>query len=440
MEQDFAPILETKIPENIALAKTGKIDEAIENLLAVEKQTRQAEDSRSTSKLATAIVKICWESKKFDYLNEKIVLLAKRRGQLKMVIRDIVQEAMTYLDKIDDKNARIALIDTLRTITEGKIFVENERARLTRTLAKIKEDEGKISDAARVLQELQVETFGSMEKNEKIDFLLEQVRLTLTNKDYIRAQIISNKINRRVLTEPDFQELKLRFYTLMIQYYMHEKNYLEVCKCFQAMYDTPSVKADKARWIPELRRIVLFAILSPHNNEQNDLLHRVYEDKNLLEVPKYRDLLKRFITIELIRWERLNALYKEEFASHPDFFPSSGAGTGTGSGLWPELHKRVVEHNVRVISTYYTRVTMVRLSELLELKQEEAEKFVSDLVSKKSIFAKIDRPKGIVVFRKTQDPSETLNNWSENVTSLLDLLEKTTHLIHREIMVHNVKV
>lgn len=45
----------------------------------------QAEDSRSTSKLATTIVKLCYEAKKFDYLNEKLVLLAKRRGQLKMV-------------------------------------------------------------------------------------------------------------------------------------------------------------------------------------------------------------------------------------------------------------------------------------------------------------------------------------------------------------------
>lgn len=34
--------------------------------------------------------------------------------------------------------------------------MEIERARLTRTLAKIKEDAGKIADAANILQELQV--------------------------------------------------------------------------------------------------------------------------------------------------------------------------------------------------------------------------------------------------------------------------------------------
>ena len=37
-----------------------------------------------------------------------------------------------------------------------QIYVEIERARLTRTLAKIKEDAGKIAEAANILQELQV--------------------------------------------------------------------------------------------------------------------------------------------------------------------------------------------------------------------------------------------------------------------------------------------
>jgi len=369
-----------------------------------------------------------------DLLNEKLVLLAKRRGQLKAVIRDTVQEAMNYVDKINNPEAKIALIDTLRNITEGKIFVEIERARLTRTLAKIREAEGKIGEAAKILQEIQVETFGAMEKREKIDFLLEQVRLCLDNKDFIRGQIMSNKINRKVLLETEFQDLKLRFYEQMIRYHSHDNNYLEICRCYHSIYDTPNVKAVKDSWIPTLKLEVLFVLLAPHTNEQKDLLHRIGEDKNLEELPKYRDLLKRFTTTELIRWPKLKELYSGELAAHPALFPTSG------EGQWVDLHKRVVEHNIRVIAQYYTRITMQRLAQLLDLQQIEAEKFVSDLVVSKSIFAKIDRPKGVVVFVKAQDPNEALNQWSESVGSLLDLLEKTTHLIHREIMVHNIKV
>lgn len=47
---------------------------------------------------------------------------------------------------------------------------------------------------------LKVETFGSMEKKEKVEFILEQMRLCLAKKDYIRTSIISKKINTRYFT------------------------------------------------------------------------------------------------------------------------------------------------------------------------------------------------------------------------------------------------
>ena len=40
-----------------------------------------------------------------------------------------------------------------------------------------------------------METYGSMEKREKVEFILEQMRLCLAKKDHIRTQIISKKIS-----------------------------------------------------------------------------------------------------------------------------------------------------------------------------------------------------------------------------------------------------
>jgi len=57
----------------------------VETLLSLEKLTRTAADMHSTAKLLVAIVKICYEAKDFTALNENIVLLTKRRGQLKQV-------------------------------------------------------------------------------------------------------------------------------------------------------------------------------------------------------------------------------------------------------------------------------------------------------------------------------------------------------------------
>lgn len=41
------------------------------------------------------------------------------------------------------------------------------------------------------------------------------------------------------------QDLKLKFYQLMIEVARHEGSYLDICKYYRAMFDTPSVLEDK---------------------------------------------------------------------------------------------------------------------------------------------------------------------------------------------------
>jgi 26S proteasome regulatory subunit N5 len=50
-----------------------------------------------------------------------------------------------------------------------------------------------------------------MEKREKTDFILEQMRLCLLKRDYVRANIISKKINIRYFKETEVQVWPLRF-------------------------------------------------------------------------------------------------------------------------------------------------------------------------------------------------------------------------------------
>ena len=103
---------------------------------------------------------------------------------------------------------------------------------------------GEINSAATTLNELQVETYGSMDRKEKVNFILEQMRLTLADNDYERAQIICKKISTRYFSEKeeDVQKLKLKYYKLMIQLGMKEKKYLQVSQYFVQVYETPIVK------------------------------------------------------------------------------------------------------------------------------------------------------------------------------------------------------
>lgn len=431
MEVDYSSNCDEKIPECKKLAKSGKIHDALEQLLALEKQTRTGADTVSTGRVLVAIVQICKEASNWPLLNENIILLTKRRSQLKQAVAKMVQECCSYVDETPDKETKIKLIDTLRQVTEGKIYVEVERARLTHKLAKIREDENDINEAANIIQELQVETYGSMEKREKVELILEQMRLCLAKQDYIRTQIISKKINVKFFEDEGTQDLKLKYYRLMMELDQHEGSYLATCKHYRAVLNTPSIQENTTERQNAAKAVVIFLILAPHDNEQVDLTHRVLADKGLEEIPQYKQLLKLFTTPELIKWSGLCQLYESTLKTTPIF-----SGNDQAKKRWNDLKNRVVEHNIRVMAQYYTRIKITRMAELLDLSQEETEEFLSQMVVGKSINAKSDRPSGIVQFQQSKDPSDVLNDWAHDLSQLMLLVNKTTHLINKEECVH----
>jgi len=279
-----------------------------------------------------------------------------------------------------------------------------------------------------------VETFGSMEKREKTDFILEQMRLTIAKKDYTRTQIISRKINTKFFDDVDQQDLKLRYYELMIQHALHEEQYLNVCKYYRHVYDTPSIKEDETKWKEVLQNVIYFIVLSSYDNEQHDLLYRIYEDPNLIKLTLHYELAKCFVTPELMRWPRIQELYGEALRQTRVFSQADESG----EKRWKELHKRVIEHNVRVVAKYYTRIRTKRLTELLDLNDQDTEDTLSKLVVSKTIYAKVDRPAGLISFAAPKDANRVLNDWSNNINSLLGLIEKTCHLITKEEMLHSI--
>jgi hypothetical protein len=74
----------------------------------------------------------------------------------------------------------------------------------------------------------------------------------------------------------------------------------------------------------------------------------------------------------------------------------------------------------------------IRFKSPLDAPTTEA--VTSELVSNKSIYARIDRPSGIVVFGKPRPAADVLSEWSRDLETVLTLVETTTHLIHKEYM------
>ena len=174
-------------------------------------------------------------------------------------------------------------------LIRDQIFVEVERARVTRILSDIKKEQGDIKMACDILCELQVETFGSMSRREKTEFILEQVSLCIQNDDWTQASILSRKISTRYFArksrktpeqlekekkdreekekkrsadepppepEDDVTDLKLRFYEQQIILAKHEDKYLDVCKYYRQVLDTESVEDNLEQLHAVLQRVI----------------------------------------------------------------------------------------------------------------------------------------------------------------------------------------
>jgi 26S proteasome regulatory subunit N5 len=90
-------------------------------LLALEKKTRQASDLPSTSRLLVSIVTIAKDAGDWNLLNEQVQLLSKKHGQLKQAITKMVQVVMGFLDETPSLDVKLSVIESLRTVTEGKV-------------------------------------------------------------------------------------------------------------------------------------------------------------------------------------------------------------------------------------------------------------------------------------------------------------------------------
>jgi len=219
----------------------------------------------------------------------------------------------------------------------------------------------------------------------------------------------------------------------MVDFHKDGKSYLEIAKCFWEIYQT--VKDEDSE--EYLKLLVIFLLLSSRTNEQSDFINRVKSLPKLEKIPEFKDLVTLFLTVEVIVWKWLLEVTQKLFSSCPGLDKIFKEKEEIES-FWEEFRLRVIEHNIRVIEKYYKRITTKKLSTLLSLTDRETELHLGRMVVSGSVYAKIDRPHGIVVFRKAQTPSSLLNNWGNDIDSLLKIVENTCHLIERENMIHKL--
>jgi len=469
--------LESVFPQIEAQAKSGKLAEALNALYVEEKSCRVAEDSVNGSKVGIKIVQLCWEAGDVQAVIDNVVLIARKRGQLSSVTSAVVDHALKFVDELKARDIaqHEKLVRGLRVVTEGRIFLEIPRSKLTLILAELLEKRGDKVEACHVMQDVQVETFSALTDAEKTDFILEQLRLSLDTGDINKALIIGRKVSQKLISMEEHMNRRLRYCELMQRFWTVKKDWLKVANMCDMAYNTRCILADSARYIPILTSVIIHTILAPYDSEQNDLVQRLLADRHTEEIPEWRTLLTLFDRPELIRWDTdIVASYVPKLAEMEPFrsagalpanvsLPEPGKSSSESKDVWVALRQRVVEHNIRVIARFYSRITTARLAQLLQLSVADAEAAVAAQVSasteairnkkdnlvgkpgasstteeSSAVYARIDRPAGIVRFGKAKDAAVMLDEWDEQVVDLISLIDDTCHLIHREVIAYHV--
>ncbi|KAG5673141.1 hypothetical protein PVAND_003212 [Polypedilum vanderplanki] len=423
--------------ENIQIIKAKPFNEAINELTNLEKKYRTVGDAISLGRILVAFVEIFYDSSKLTELNECIITFSlKKHLQSELAIAAMLRKCCEFVDLISDISIKTKLLETLKFVTDGKLYAEIERAKICKELSLLRKNvDNDIESAIKTLEDLKIDTITSLEKKERIEIILQLMELLIESKDNVKCLIVAKKINKQHLDQTvEYEELKIRYYQLMIIIDKY-KNYLNTSRHYQSIIDTKLMQNDenKDERMKFMALAIVYCILSPFDSEKLNMMQKLMKHKFLSEVPKYRDLLKEYTTIELINWYTMKAQFKDDLLALGIF----DVNTQEGLKCWKDLRTATIEHNIKVFATYYQRAYLSHMSEFLDINIDETEKHLCNLIVNKSIKAKIDRLTGIVTFSQYKNgindkQENVLQDWLQQVETLMKLIDNTSHLINNE--------
>jgi 26S proteasome regulatory subunit N5 len=431
-------------------------DVELKKLIDEEKVTRLENEFEKNRTLTKKILETLHNRNDFPNFLKLFEYLTQRRNQSRESIISMVKYCINdILPNLKDQKDSSELLNTIIRVTEGKIFVEYEYSQAIRKMTEIYLKNNNIEEAAKLIQDVQIEAFGSLESDYKIDYILFQMQVLIEKGDYIRTLIVSNKIKRNHLDDEGIELLKIRFFRLMILYHIHEKKYLEASKCYKTLYDFVKsindklVEAEKEHkeikpkilenyiqaknendLVKLFENYVLYLSICPPELETKNMLNELkikYKkeldvDKNILYVVEKR-LSDDIILIDNHLFNR----YKDF-----DIFRNN-------EDLLKLFRKYWIQHDLSLFEKFFGKIHIGRISQMTFVPDDEIESEIADMVVNNYIFARINRIEKIVNFRKKTDHHDVLDNFNYDMDNMLKKIEETCHLINKEYLKHGIK-
>ena len=284
-----------------------------------------------------------------------------------------------------------------------------------------------------------------MDRREKIEFILYQMKIMIKKRDYVRLFIISKKINKKSIEDKGIEDLKILYYSYLIFYYTHENKYFENAECYKAIYDTLRKNPDVKASMPN--KLEFDFSLDVTNLFENYVLYLVLCTYNIEQVKLLNDLTLSY-TEPLEAHSKLqklvdSMLLNELISTKIDDYGLSSLEVFSKANEHNELHlktfkKQLIQHDLRIIQKYYDRISLNRIAVLVGVEEDIVEQELCEMINNKLVFAKINRLDKNIVFKQKKNENEILNEWRFDIHKILDLVDQTTNLINREYDINAV--
>ena len=253
------------------------------------------------------------------------------------------------------------------------------------------------------------------------------MKLVLVRRDFVRVQILSRKISKKHISEKGLETQKVQFYSYLLRYFIHEKMTIDTAKAYQTIYDTYNKSDAELNLDPtgELKNaafqnFIIYLMIAPYDNEKVDLLNIVNSlyARELDQNETLSKYLRKFLSFEIMPFN--DQEIEEQVRQYEPFREDQ---TEHAKTHLQEYLRQLIQHNIRVIQKYYSRVRLARLAQLVGVSVDLAEKEIGDMVVNKRLTAKINRLHGIVSFLKNKQSTDVLNDWNYDIREMLEKIE-----------------
>lgn len=385
----------------------------MEVLIERERNARLGKDENSLRETFISMLEYCHSDQDSIHL---LVLLSKRKGQLKEVLAWFIDynfnERKTFYEKQNTNEAMNMLINyatsLLNEVIEGKMFLEKQRIMVSDYLKCTFERIGENKKALDIIFDIPIETFSTINESEIIKFQLEQLRLAILNKEWIKADVSSKKIRTKYFSESNDLENEVLFYSLLTDLNIGQKLFFNAA---QLLYKIGEKKALNNKYIIYSS---FYAIISDKSSERDALIKQLIYNPNNLE--NIRRILNAFLRDEILNVQLINPL--REYID---------------LNLYTEeINKSIDVHNLCLISKYCTFISINYLAMLMSCTNDELIGKICLVVNDKILDCKVDENEGLVEFNKSLEV-----DWMNSIDNIIGKIVEVNHLIDKEYLNHN---